>query len=488
MSWPINTIIGRCDGTSNEKLETSDYRGSQLNKTAGYVTGISKPSEFNPDVGDSTYYLGCPIHRMVISKEERYTKQGVRMCGFLPQEGDIIASEEEGGEDVVVSPNEDPCANLGPETVYMKKVVVKEGTYFGKHITTFTYRRGDDGTGCEIDEELDNEGYCAGGTVDPDEPPPEPDPDTGITPPPTEYNKVTTTTTVNGSTSYSYPPGGCGGNFSYPGESYSAQYQSETVTVAYSCFGENTSTSSGSSSWTEGISYCDGESYTSTCSSTMTDGVWTADYGGGSTGTGSCTNSFGEVEVTKSYADPIPYNPGSVTLSNPNPGFGPDDWQEWSDPDEGGSLSIVVQNKISLSGGYQSRGKYGHYVQRCNIGEKYTLLLLKTTGPTIGIDLNCFSGSGDTEECWDYTYETLTFTATKPVHFFDCSLDGSVSENLFINHNYSTSPASYSLGSDAIIVGSPEEELAVPEENSCLRLELIRDVNADRTFLLNESE
>lgn len=220
----------------------------------------------------------------------------------------------------------------------------------------------------------------------------------------------------------------------------------------------------------------------------MTDGVWTADYGGGSTGTGSCTNSFGEVEVTKSYADPIPYNPGSVTLSNPNPGFGPDDWQEWEEVDEDGSGLIVVQNKISASGGYQSRGKYGQYVQRCNIGEKYTLLLLKTTGPSLGVDLICFSGSGDTEECWDYTYEALTFTATKPVHFFDCSLDGSVSENLFINHNYSTSPASYSLGSDAIIVGSPENELAVPEENYCLRLKSIRDVNADRTFLLNESE
>jgi hypothetical protein len=416
---------------------------------------------------------------MTISREERYTKQGASACGFSPTEGDTIASEEE-GEEGEATPPDGSCAPNLVGTVYAVKKVVKSGNYYGNHITTFTYSKGEDGTGCELTEELNNEGYCAVTTTDPDEPAPEPDPVTGITPPATVYNKVTTVTNEDGSGGYSFPASDCNEGFSSPGESYSSEYHTVTTTEGYSCGdAPDTSTSTGSSSYTKIITFCNGGSFTESCSSTMSNGVWSGALGGGS-----CVDSFGETVIVKTYADPVPYITGSTTLSGPRQAFGIGDWEEWEEieDDEGPSTVILAQNKITYSGGYQVKGKYGHWVERCNIGEEYTTLMIKTTGPSSSS--TCFSLHEFEPECMDYVYETQTFTATKPVEFFDCSLNAGVSESDFINNNYSLSPETYGLPSSEVVVGSPSEEVALPEEMYCLKLEVVRDVNVDRTFLL----
>ena len=484
MSWPVNTIIGQCIGLSKVKAEGYDYRSSQLNKPAPYVTGISIPAEFDPDVGPSIYALGCPRHRMTVHTEERRTKDGVRICGFLPEEGDTIQSEEEGGEDVETPP-EDPCAPPNFEVVYSTKVVVKEGNYFGKHVTTYTYGKGEGGIGCVINEVIDDEGYCAGGTANPDEPAPEPDPVTGITPPVTKYNKVVTVSTTEGS--YTSPDNSNCPDF--PGQSSSTNtYFSETTSTSYSCFPPDpappdTTTASSDLSWTD--NFCD-TSISGTCSSSLqADGSWEGDvsYAGDQYKVYEpCADSIGETLVVSTYSEPVPYNAGSVTLSGPIPGFDAADWDEWEDDYQGWSNGLEVRNRIRSDGGYQRKGKYGSWVQRCNIGEQYTFFMIKTTGPGVS---TCFSTVDFEPECMDYEYVTETFTATKPVEFFDCSLNSGVSEDAFISNNYSISPEDYNLPANEIVVGSPSRELAVPAENYCIELiGLFSNVNVDRTFLL----
>jgi hypothetical protein len=493
-NWNRYQTIGKCEGTSKVRDFDRSEGTSSGWKKAAYLTAYSLPKEFDPDIGDYSYSRGCAKHYGVSQATSRKTKDARKYCGVYPAEGDLV-DDGSGAEPASVceyGAGDNPCVPKPWCPKYLKKVTVKEGHYYGNHITTVLYGKDEDGL-CTYEETVDTEGYCSGGFfVDPDAPAPEPDPITGITPPATQYNFMKSVTTVNGSNAGGYGPGGCGGDWSYPGETWDYKYNTTTTTENYKCFEEDTSVSSGTSSYSEGTSYCDGSSYVLSCTSSMTNGVWTGSLSGGGTVSGPCTNEFGETETTNSYSEPVPYHTKTVTLSNVAPSsFSETDWEEWVTSDVFANRNhLVVENLSNPFFGEQVKYNFGSYVQNLNVGEEYTALMFESKqadGLRDSYNVNsgtCFREYGVYVGCIEYSMIKKTFTATSSVKFFDCSLHPSISESDFINNNYSKNPVKYGLADDQLVVGSPTQAIPLPPIGNCLSLNWSETVNQNRTYLL----